>query len=247
MTQLDTHYTEPRLVDIYDIENPRGIDTDFYLNLANEVDARQIVDLGCGTGLLTRELVAPHRKVFGVDPSIAMLKFAKRQPDAEHVTWIEGDAKALHSLEADLVIMTGNVAQVFLEDAEWVATLESIHNVPESGGHLAFESRNPKAEAWKQWNREDSYFQFDSPHGAMSTWVEIIEVNHNLVRFEGHNVFDETGEVIISESTLRFRRYEEISRSLIDTGFSIKDVYGDWHKSAFQDESKRMIFVAMRP
>lgn len=30
MTRLDQHYVDPRLVDLYDIENPRGADTDFY-------------------------------------------------------------------------------------------------------------------------------------------------------------------------------------------------------------------------
>lgn len=29
MTKLDQHYVDPRLVDLYDIENPRDADTDF--------------------------------------------------------------------------------------------------------------------------------------------------------------------------------------------------------------------------
>jgi hypothetical protein len=40
--RLDEHYTNPRLVDLYDIENPLGADTDFYLGLADELDARRI-------------------------------------------------------------------------------------------------------------------------------------------------------------------------------------------------------------
>ena len=48
----------PRLVELYDIENPRGADTDFYLSLAAELDAHRILNLGCGTGLLPREVRA---------------------------------------------------------------------------------------------------------------------------------------------------------------------------------------------
>src|SRR5262245_24754341 len=106
--QLDRHYVDPRLVELYDIENTRGADTDFYLGLAAELDARTILDLGCGTGLLTRELAVDGRLVIGVDPAPAMLTYARRQPGAEQVRWIEGDSSALGAPAADLVIMTGN-------------------------------------------------------------------------------------------------------------------------------------------
>src|SRR5919205_3429918 len=119
MIKLDQHYVDARLVALYDIENTRGADTDFYVRLAADLDARTILDLGCGTGLLTRELASDGRQVIGVDPAPAMLAYARRQPGADRVEWIEGDSSALGKAEADLVIMTGNVAQVFLDDSEW--------------------------------------------------------------------------------------------------------------------------------
>src|SRR5690242_1485933 len=143
MVKLDRHYTDPRLVELYDGDNPRGADTDFYVRLAEELGARRILDLGCGTGILTRELAVDGREVIGVDPAPAMLAYARRQPGAERVRWIEGDSSALGTPEADLVIMTGNVAQIFLDDAEWAATLRDIAAALRPGGHLAFESRNP--------------------------------------------------------------------------------------------------------
>ena len=121
MTKLDLHYVNPRLVDLYDIENPRGADTDFYIQLAAELDAHHILDLGCGTGLFTRELAIGGRQVVGVDPASAMLAYARRQPGAERVQWVEGDSKVLGTPQADLLIMTSHVAQVFLDDAAWDA------------------------------------------------------------------------------------------------------------------------------
>lgn len=61
--KLDQHYVDPRLVALYEIENPRGLDTDFYIQLATELNAKLIVDLGCGTGLLTRELAQAGHQV----------------------------------------------------------------------------------------------------------------------------------------------------------------------------------------
>src|ERR1043165_5979077 len=182
--KLDLHYVDPRLVELYDLANPRGSDTDFYIQLAADLQAHTIVDLGCGTGLLTRELAVGDRRVIGVDPSPAMLAVARRHPGAERVQWIEGDSSAIGKPKADLVIMTGNVAQVFLSDQEWITTLNFIHTALRSGGHLAFESRNPNARAWEQWNRDATYRVSNSPFGPVEEWLEVVEEENDRVRLK---------------------------------------------------------------
>jgi SAM-dependent methyltransferase len=246
LIKLDEHYVDPRLVELYDIENPRGADTDFYLGLADELDAGRIVDLGCGTGLLTRELATPGRQVLGVDPARAMLAVARRQPGAEHVRWVEGDARALGTPDADLLVMTGNVAQVFLDDADWLRTLAAIHSALRPGGYLAFESRNPHDRAWERWNRAATFAQFDSPNGPMESWLELVQVGEDRVSFAGHNVFLSTGEVVVAQSELRFRSRDELTRTLADAGFSVEHVYGDWNMGPLLSTSRVMIFVARR-
>ncbi|GAC1450023.1 MAG: class I SAM-dependent methyltransferase [Ktedonobacterales bacterium] len=244
--KLDQHYVDPRLVALYNIDNPRGADTDFYVWLAADLDARRILDLGCGTGLLTRELAAEDRHVVGVDPAPAMLAVARRQPGADHVQWIEGDSGALGTPAADLGVMTGNVAQVFLDDGEWAATLRAIHAALRPGGHLAFESRNPDDRAWERWNRDATYERIDSPHGPMACWLELVSVGNGRVRFEGHNVFIATGEVVVASSELRFRSRTELTESLIAAGFIVEHVYGDWDRGPVTSASRVMVFIARR-
>jgi len=244
--RLDEHYVDPRLVELYDIENSWGADTNFYLSLAAELDAHRILDLGCGTGLLTRALATPGRQVVGVDPASAMLAFARRQPDAKRVQWVEGDARVLGTPDADLLVMTGNVAQVFLDDAEWLATLAAIHAALRSGGYLAFESRNPEDRAWERWNRAATYEHFDSPNGPMESWLDLVRVGDGRVSFEGHNIFLSSGEVVVAKSELRFRSLEELTDTLTDAGFTVEHVYGDWKKGPLLSTSRVMIFVARR-
>ena len=60
--------------------------------LAADIGARTVVDLGCGTGLLTRVLGGRGHAVIGIDPSPEMLAVARRGPHADQVRWISGNA-----------------------------------------------------------------------------------------------------------------------------------------------------------
>ena len=242
--KLDKHYTDPRLVDLYDLENPLGADHAFFQQLISERNAKTIIDLGCGTGLHTRAFGGNGRKIYGVDPAPAMLAYAQRQPGAEQVTWIEGDSSAFGNWSADFGLMTGNVAQIFLEEAAWVRTLTDFHSALREGGTLAFESRNPLARGWEIWTPEHTRQTMDTPHGPVESWLELVHVDEETVHFQGINRFLATNETIVVDSTLRFRTEQEIVSSLDQVGFQVEAIYGRWDRTPHTDESPLMIFVA---
>ena len=62
-----------------------GTQPDFYLDVAEEVSAETVVDLGCGTGIITLEFARRGYRMIGVDPSPAMLKVALQKPGADGV------------------------------------------------------------------------------------------------------------------------------------------------------------------
>jgi SAM-dependent methyltransferase len=242
--KVDLDYLDPRLAVLYEADSTHGPDTEFMMSLATELDARTILDLGCGTGHLTRSLATDRRRVVGIDPSHAMLDVARNQPGAERVQWMIGDAGALGAPDADLVIMTGNVAQVFVEDAEWEEALRGIHAALRAGGYLAFGSRNPEHRAWEQWN--GTVRREESPVGAIDISMKVVDVEGGRVRVVGHVVFVAAGETLDASSEYRFRTVAELTDSLVHAGFHIEHTYGDWERGPISNASPEIVMVARR-
>ncbi|MGH2365597.1 MAG: class I SAM-dependent methyltransferase, partial [Chloroflexota bacterium] len=126
---LPADFTDPRLAAIYDAMNAYqpGTQPAFYTRLADDLNARRIVDIGCGTGLITELLATADRTVVGIEPSARLLAIARKRDSNQHVTWVEGDTSVLGSHQFDLALMTGHVAQFFLTDEDWHQALRSIH------------------------------------------------------------------------------------------------------------------------
>ena len=95
-----------------------------------------------------------------------------------------------------------------------MAALRACRDALSRGGRLVFEVRDPAKEAWKGWNREQSYQPIEAPGiGTVESWVELVHVHVQLplVSFRHLFVFRKDGRVMTSESTLRFHTRSEIT------------------------------------
>lgn len=222
---VDALFADPRLARLYDPLDPDRSDLDLYLGLAAEGGARSVLDVGCGTGTLACLLAEQGMDVVAVDPAAASLDVARAKPHAERVRWIHGDATSLPPLQVDLATMTGNVAQVFLDDDALVATLRGIAAAVRPGGRAAFEVRDPSREAWRSWNPGASRTRTTVPGvGDVESWVEVTEMALPFVSFRWTYRFASSGEVLTSDSTLRFRTRAEVETCIDDAGLRLVDV-----------------------
>ena len=239
---VDAHFSEPRLAEVYDPLDPDRDDLDAYAAMVDEFGAGSVLDIGCGTGTFACLLVRRGLPVTAVDPAAASLAVARTKPGAERVRWVHGYATDLPPLQVDLVTMTANVAQAFLTDAEWDSMLRAAHAALTPGGRLAFETRDPAARAWLEWTRERSSKRIVVPGvGGVRSWVELLGVSGELVWFRGTVVFESDGAVFISDSTLRFRRRDELAASLGAAGYLVDEVRG-----APDRPGREMVFIARR-
>ena len=184
----DALFEHPRLALAYDPLDPDRSDLDAYAALADELGARSVLDIGCGTGTFACLLARRGIQVTAVDPAAASLAVARAKPGADQVRWILGEASALPPLQVDLAVMTGNVAQVFVTDRDWQSVLDGARSAVRPGGHLVFETRDPRREAWRGWDREQSCARADLAGGVtVEAWPEVTGVSGALVSFRWSN------------------------------------------------------------
>ncbi len=215
----DEGYNHPRLAAFYDVFEGDRPDLDPYLAVATSLSARQVVDIGCGTGVFALLLADRGFTVTAVEPALASLDIARAKPGASRVHWIHGTATDLPALGADLAVMTANVAQAIADPAAWSATLSGAAAALRPDGVLMFETRIPARQAWLGWNREQTHNVTD----GVENWCDVVDVSGPLVTFRWTYHFPD-GEQLASTSTLRFRDRPEVEADLAAHGFTVTDV-----------------------
>lgn len=239
----DAAFEDPRLAGLYDPLDPDRGDLDVYLAIAQELGARQVLDVGCGTGTFALLLADHGFGVTGVDPAKASLDIARAKPGSGAVRWIHGDATTLPPLAVDLATMTGNVAQAIAAPDAWDGALRGIRAALRPGGHLVFETRDPARRAWEDWNRAATHrFVSVDGVGTLETWLDVTEVSGPLVTFHGTTVFTATGETLTSDSTLRFRERAEVEAALAAHGYVLDEV-----RDAPDRPGREFVFFARNP
>jgi ubiquinone/menaquinone biosynthesis C-methylase UbiE len=238
----DAIFEDPRLARVYDPLDPDRSDLDVYAAIVAELGARSVLDVGCGTGTFAVLLAGLGVTVTAVDPAAASLDVARAKPGAATVRWVHGDASALPRLQVDAAFMTANVAQVFLTDEAWDATLRAVHRALRPGGSLLFETRDPARRAWEQWTPALTHTVVDIPgSGPVESWEEVLDVSGDLVTFRSMTVFRRDDLAIESMSTLRFRTRRELEASLVAAGFDVVEV-----RDAPDRPGRELVFVGRR-
>lgn len=236
----DNHYTSARLAALYDLDSPWSEDRDFYLALADR-DKMDILDLGCGTGLICDAYAAAGHNVTGVDPAASMLAVAKQKPHGHKINWIEANAQDFNAnKQFDLIIMTGHAFQVLVDDSDISAAFANIYKHLKPNGKFVFESRNPDWDWASKW-----IYKLDlvTPDGTVVESRDLKSFDGNIMTFDLTYQF--SNETLQSHSVLRFLTAKQITDRLAAQGLKTTRLIGDWDGADFdQYKSKEMIFFA---
>lgn len=236
-------YTDPRLSAVYDALNPPAADTAYYLDLAG-TRPQAILDVGCGTGWLAADLAARGHRVTGADPAGAMLDIARARPGGDRVIWLQSDAAKLDLGPAfDLIVMTGHVFQVFLDDAATLASLQALRRHLAPGGRLAFETRNPAVQEWREWTAKDTRRQVYMSGIPVDVHYDVTDISGEIVTYETHFGFG-VDDNIVSIGRVRFVNAAKVCQLLVEAGFTAMTWFGNWDRAPLTEASPEIIVIA---
>ena len=107
------------------------------INMLNVEKGATVLDLGCGTGYLTKvlsERVGLEGKVVAVDPDEERLKIAREKYSASNIEYIQADDKTFPPGEYDLIF--SNIVIHWISDKE--AIIKQAYRNLRPGGCFAF-------------------------------------------------------------------------------------------------------------
>ncbi len=213
------------------------------------IEGGLVLDLGCGTGSMTRLLAQAGYDMIGADNSEEMLQAAREAGDLK-----EGAGQGILYLLQDMrefelygtvraVVSICDSLNYILEEEELLQVFQLVNNYLDPGGIFIFDMntlhkyREVLGETVICENREEGSFIWE-----------------NFYEEEGHiNQYDLT--LFIREEDMRYRKYEEthvqrgygiqqVQALLIEAGLEPLAVYDGYTKEPAKEDSERICFVA---
>lgn len=232
---------------VYD-ELMTDIPYDAYLELISlatgGVKEKKIIDIGCGTGLLSVKLSKAGAYVTGIDLSRNMLDIAEKRANdlSLKIDFREMPMQELMGTEQFDAAVIAIDSLNYLPDRESVLeTFRGIYSVLKSGGMLIFDVHSTfKTDVIFM----EGPFTFDNDR--------IAYIWHTEEGDSEHSVHSELSFFVKEESGL-YRRFNERHQQrtfhvyeyvdlLREAGFTIDRIFADWEDEPPHDESERIFF-----
>jgi len=229
-------------------------DIPFYKELAVKY-GRKALELGVGTGRVAIELAKAGVIVLGMDTSKYMLNVARQKLKKEsltvrnRVTLKLGDMRNFKLKETfPLIYIASSTFEHCITEEDQKRCLTSVYNALELKGILAFDisqlsHEKPENSWWidrKQLNESEEVVRIIFSRRNPQT--NIVSVNLFFDVYQKGKLkerYYEYGEARISSK-------KHIERLLENIGFRIDNVYGDFDKSAYKEDSQRVVFVVSK-
>lgn len=212
----------------------------------HDIKEGPILDLGCGTGELTRLLAKEGYDLTGVDASPEMLQEALGRQEEQQILYL---LQPMQELELDgcvrAVCSVCDCINYVLEEEELLETFRRVWTCLEPGGIFIFDVNTDYK--YRQL-LGDNTFAESRDEGAF-IWENYYDEESSV------NEYDLT--LFIPEETGLYRRYTEthlqrkyplllLEKFLRETGFSEVEMYEDYTKSPAREDSERVTFIARK-
>ena len=262
----------------YDWENAQTLgrrDVPFWRRVASNTRGR-VLELGCGTGRVSRPLARAGVNLVGIDRSAPMLERAIRRnnvlrhsrqvlnptvrqaqgaPSVSRgkpripLEFVRGDIRALpfRARSFAMVLAPYGILQSLIRPRDLTATLASVADVIAPGGTFGIDLV-PDVPKWREY--ENRVQLRGKSRGAQITLVESVRQDRvrHLTTFEQCYIERRASHAREHRFELTFRTLTvaQMSRQLERAGFAVEAVLGDYRGRPWDDRADVWIILARR-
>lgn len=227
-------------------------DADFWTSVAEAHAGAEVLEIGCGTGRITRLFAPPADRVAAVDLSPDMLRRARREaPLGPDVHLVRADALDLPlPARFDLAIAANGVFSHLLRDDERLRAARELRRALRPGGTAVVDafwlSRERRSRCRRPGGDRRSRVVGDGADALRVTehWLCDPESARCRVRYRYRRP---DGSDQQAESVLRYWTEPEVRELFGRAGLRIDAAWGDYDRSGWRPASDRLVVVARRP
>jgi 2-polyprenyl-3-methyl-5-hydroxy-6-metoxy-1,4-benzoquinol methylase len=235
----------------YDIEEgERSADRiAFYCELAGRIGG-PVLEIACGSGLVTIPIAAAGLQVTGLDLARPMLEHARIKAERQglKVQWVEADGRSFDlGTKFQFILLTGNAFQAFLQRQDQEALLASVKQHLAPGGIFAFETRNPSGHDLATHPEEEfdqSYISVEGFQVAVS-FTQAYDPIKQVMYWTSYRRWNDGVRNHQKETHIacRFTYPQELEALLHYNGFQIIKQYGNWEKAPLSTSCPGIISI----
>ncbi|HEY98095.1 MAG TPA: class I SAM-dependent methyltransferase [Dehalococcoidia bacterium] len=242
----------------YEARSPR--DLEFFIDYSRKTGGRTL-ELGCGTGRVLIPTAAAGCDITGLDFSSYMLSKCRDKLDQQpqevqqRVRLIQGDMTNFDTGEVySLITIPFRPFQHLVTVAEQRACLACIHRHLSPKGILVFDVFNPDFRLLiagpEHGAEQESHPATQLPDGRTFRRTARFAGFHRAEQYNDIELIyyitssDGKTERLVQAFPMRYFFRYEIEHLLELSSFKVVDLFGDFEKSTFSDDSPEMIFIA---
>ena len=243
--QIPQYFDKHNILDYTDIKN-KAIE-----KLLKEQNAKNILDMTCGTGSQVFYLTKYGYKVTGSDFSPELLKLARKKAKEQNldIDFIDGDVRSLKVGSFDAVITMFN-AIGHLNKEDFAKAIKNISKNLSKNGIYIFDifNLNVMTDEVVEDLKMDQKFEVNGDKIHQIQYSKLDRKNAILTSYDNYKIKDKSGKIkeINNKFSLQMYTSKELKEILEENGFEIlelRDIYG---KEFRDDKSLNILVVAQK-